>query len=306
MCLISVIIPVYNRCNIVGRAIQSVLGQTLSDYEILVIDDASEDRSELGQHIQSYSDSRIRLICHEVNKGGGAARNTGIREARGEYVAFLDSDDEWLPQKLELQLMAAKEEQGDNWLIYCQSEVRTMRKGLASVSIMPDVGISSDETIGDYLFVGRGWLPTPAMLLPRARALDVLFNEDLPRHQDYDFLLKLEASGCHFRMLSSSMVIVHWEDLHSSARGLNPQKSLDFLNLYKDYISTRARSGFVYQQVVARLLYAGLRRDALKYTRQYIEVRHLSCVQITLLLSGLIFGDDRLVKWALTLKRLVK
>jgi len=97
---ISVIIPSYNRANTIGRAIQSALSQSYQDFEIIVIDDGSTDHTE--EVIRSFQDSRIRYIRHNRNRGGSAARNTGIHAARGEYIAFLDSDDEWLPQKLEL------------------------------------------------------------------------------------------------------------------------------------------------------------------------------------------------------------
>ncbi len=100
---VSVIIPTYNRANLVSRAIKSVLNQTYQDFEIIVVDDCSEDNTE--EIVKSFNDSRIRYIKHKKNKGGSAARNTGIKRARGKYIAFLDDDDEWLPSKLEKQIM---------------------------------------------------------------------------------------------------------------------------------------------------------------------------------------------------------
>lgn len=96
---ISVIIPTYNRAHYVSQAIDSVLAQTFTDYEILVIDDGSIDNTK--EVLQSYLD-KITYIYQE-NKGVSAARNTGLRLARGEWIAFLDSDDIWLPEKLEVQ-----------------------------------------------------------------------------------------------------------------------------------------------------------------------------------------------------------
>jgi len=105
---VSVIIPTYNRVHLVGRAIRSVLNQTYQDFEIIVVDDGSTDNTE--EVVESFNDPRIRYIRHEKNRGGSAARNTGIRASRGEYVAFLDSDDEWLPEKLEKQLSVFEED----------------------------------------------------------------------------------------------------------------------------------------------------------------------------------------------------
>ncbi|MEK7846443.1 MAG: glycosyltransferase family 2 protein [Nitrospinota bacterium] len=102
MSKVSVIIPTYNRAHLLGRAIESVLEQTFQDFELIVVDDASTDGT--GQLIRTFGDKRIRYIQHDMNKGSNASRNTGLRHARGEYVAFLDSDDEWLPEKLEKQL----------------------------------------------------------------------------------------------------------------------------------------------------------------------------------------------------------
>jgi hypothetical protein len=99
---VSVVIPVLNRPLAVRQAIDSVLAQTVQDFELIVVDDGSTDATP--ETLASLSDPRIRVIRHPQRRGGSAARNTGIRAARADYVAFLDSDDEWLPTKLERQL----------------------------------------------------------------------------------------------------------------------------------------------------------------------------------------------------------
>ena len=98
---VSVVIPVYNRERYLAEAIDSVLAQTLTDFELLVVDDGSSDRSL--EVAESYRDPRIRVVRHERNRGMSAARNTGIAEARGRYLAFLDSDDMAYPNRLALQ-----------------------------------------------------------------------------------------------------------------------------------------------------------------------------------------------------------
>ena len=99
---VSVIIPTLNRAQLVHRAIQSVLKQTYEDLELIVVDDGSTD--DLAGSLSRIEDPRFRLVSHAENRGPAAARNTGISEALGQYVAFLDSDDYWLPNKLEVQL----------------------------------------------------------------------------------------------------------------------------------------------------------------------------------------------------------
>ena len=96
---ISVIIPVYNRCILIERAIKSVVGQTISPDEIIVIDDGSTDGTdEIIKN--SYPDI---ILLKQENGGVGCARNNGIKNAKGTWIALLDSDDEWLPEKLEKQ-----------------------------------------------------------------------------------------------------------------------------------------------------------------------------------------------------------
>ena len=113
---VSVIIPTYNRAHLIGRAIQSVLNQTYQDFEIIVVDDGSSDNTE--EVIKKIHDNRIYYYKHEKNKGGAAARNTGINLAKGEYIAFQDSDDEWLPEKLSQQINIIKSLPVDVGMIY--------------------------------------------------------------------------------------------------------------------------------------------------------------------------------------------
>jgi glycosyltransferase involved in cell wall biosynthesis len=99
---VSVVLPVFNGEASIGRAVRSVLGQTISDLELVLVDDGSTDRT--SEVVSGYSEPRLKSIRLERNSGTAAARNVGISRARGEYVAFLDSDDEWLADKLERQL----------------------------------------------------------------------------------------------------------------------------------------------------------------------------------------------------------
>lgn len=95
---VSVIIPVYNADKYIAATVESVLAQTYKNFEILIIDDGSPDKSL--KVCQQFQDSRIKIIC-QANRGLPGARNTGIRHAQGDYIAFLDADDIWLPNKLE-------------------------------------------------------------------------------------------------------------------------------------------------------------------------------------------------------------
>lgn len=99
---VSVIIPTYNRAGSLGRSLGSVLEQTYGDLEVIVVDDASSDHTE--EVVTALDDARVRYLRHTVNRGAAAARNTGLEHASGKYIAFQDSDDEWLPEKLRVQV----------------------------------------------------------------------------------------------------------------------------------------------------------------------------------------------------------
>ena len=104
--MISIVIPLYNKVNTIARALDTVFAQTYQDFEVLVVDDGSTDDSAIV--VERYADPRIRLI-RQANAGVSAARNKGIEEANGEYVAFLDADDEWMPEFLE-EIVALQQE----------------------------------------------------------------------------------------------------------------------------------------------------------------------------------------------------
>src|SRR5262249_42733298 len=107
---VSVVIPTYNRAESILRALDSVLAQTYEDFELIIVDDGSHDDTAIL--IRDVGDHRIRVIIHDTNKGAAAARNTAIRAASGHYIAFLDSDDFWAPEKLERQLAYMAAHQG--------------------------------------------------------------------------------------------------------------------------------------------------------------------------------------------------
>ncbi len=124
---VSVVIPTYNRAGLLRRAVKSVLDQTYQDFEIIVVDDCSTDDTQ--KTLADFKDERIKYVRHNKNKGPGASRNTGIRIARGRYIAFLDSDDEWLPEKLEKQVKKMSESPDKIGIIYGGHEFISEKTG---------------------------------------------------------------------------------------------------------------------------------------------------------------------------------
>lgn len=107
--LVSIVMPVYNSAPFICSSIRSVLAQTCKNWELLIVDDASVDETVSVIEEFSSKDPRIKLFQNSINRGAGAARNIAIEEARGDFIAFLDADDLWLPEKLEVQLKFMQE-----------------------------------------------------------------------------------------------------------------------------------------------------------------------------------------------------
>ncbi len=183
--LVTVIIPSFNRASIVGRAIRSVLGQTYPNWELLVVDDASTDGTE--REVRSYSDKRITYIRHHQNRRVSAARNTGIRSAHGEYVSFLDDDDEWLPEKLAEEVEVLRNSDPEVGLVYTGKTVYDEHGQVLQVRIPTLSGWVYDAML-DRHFIG-----SPSRVTVKKQVLDRVagFDETFVNCQDYDLWLRV-------------------------------------------------------------------------------------------------------------------
>jgi glycosyltransferase involved in cell wall biosynthesis len=182
---VTVIIPTFNRAAIVVRAIRSVLGQTCQDWELIVVDDASTDGTE--QAVRSFSDNRIKYIRHDRNRRVSVARNTGIRCAQGEYVAFLDSDDEWLPEKLQKELEVFRNSDPQVGLVYTGKTILDERGRVLKVRMATKSGWVYDALL-DSDFIG-----SPSRVTVKKQVLDRVagFDETFLNAEDYDLWLRV-------------------------------------------------------------------------------------------------------------------
>lgn len=255
--LISVVIPTYNRAGVIPTTIQSVLAQTYRNLEIIVVDDASADRTQ--EVVSGFSDRRIRYICHEQNRGGSVARNTGVTAAKGSFIAFLDSDDAWLPSKLEVQLAAILGcPEPQNTVIYSPlkslagvpADLKDELRGIYWAERVPQRGKAEIEPVADYLFCEEGVIQTSTLLLHSDLARRTRFDESLKKHQDYGLCLQLEANGAKFIFVEETLAIWnHDPQLDHIGAGRNHRASITFLEKYRHYFSTRAASMFAIQVI---------------------------------------------------------
>ncbi len=300
--LVSVVIPAYNRADVIGRTLASVLAQTCQDFEIVIVDDASRDRDALLAAVARIGDPRIHVIHHDRNRFAAAARNTGVQNARGHFIAFLDSDDEWMPPKLQKQLALVDSDPSRDCVLHCAAEVLTTRSGRLHRSVMPLRGLEPGESITDYLFLSRGYLPTPSVMLPARLAVSHPMREDLRVHEDYELFVRLQRAGVGFLFSPDPLVRVHWEDVSASGRYFDPTVSVGFLSANRDCFSTRAASRFMLNQVVHPLVSRRRFSEAFRIFRQHVRARDLSLPDWMMLASRLVFGDARLVTWAAAVK----
>lgn len=199
--LASVIIPTHNRASMIGRAIDSVLSQTYSNFELLIVSDCSTDNTE--KIVKAYKDSRIQFLKHTESRGASAARNTGIRIAQGKYIAFLDDDDEWTPNKLELQLQVIASSPQEMGLVYTWMEY--VRDGTVIQTHKP--------TVRGYVFnemLSQQVIGACSTVVIKREVIDVVgyFDEMLPRFNDNDYLLRISK---HYRVdfIPQVLTIMH-------------------------------------------------------------------------------------------------
>ena len=198
MTQVSVIIPTFNRADRVPRAVTSVLHQTFPDYEIIVVDDGSDDQTL--ESLSRFGDS-IRLIRHPEKKGVSAARNRGITASRSPLITFLDSDDYWMPEKLEVQV--GYFDKYPDW-VAAQTEEMWIRNG-----IRVNPGKKHLKPTGDIFepSLKRCLVSPSAVMLKRSLLDEVgLFDERFPVCEDYDLWLRI---SCRYpvHLIKRSLVV---------------------------------------------------------------------------------------------------
>ncbi len=215
---VTVVVPIYNSAKTIKRAIDSIVAQTFSDLEIVVVDDGSTDQG--SDVVAQYGISNLNLIKHLHNKGAAAARNTGVVAARGRLIAFLDSDDVWRRDKVERQV-AAINLAGDSisracatgYIFHKRNRTLTVNLDMPAVQFRRDILFGCTISPGTTLLVDR-------------RVFDEVgyFDEDLRRLEDWDWLLRFARwDGGEMLTLSEPLADIY-EDPQGPERS---KKTLD-------------------------------------------------------------------------------
>lgn len=200
---VSVVITAFNRAHIVGRAIASVLAQTFDDYEIVLVDDASSD--DLAGVVAARGWPKLRLVRNPVNRGIGGAKNAGIQAARGRYIAFLDSDDEWLPHKLKRQIAALEARTDGVPLSFtAYTIVRETGQRVARVP-RPSSASWFEAAIRGEMFALGSTLVADRLCFQRVGLLD----ERIRRMEDRDWILRYFDHWSDLAMIYEPSALIH-------------------------------------------------------------------------------------------------
>jgi glycosyltransferase involved in cell wall biosynthesis len=243
MAVVTVVLPTLHRPQLLLRALDSVFMQTHRELEVIVVVDGPDP--ETSAALQSVKDARLRVIENPKSMTAAGARNIGAANATGEWIAFLDDDDEWLPQKLERQLAHAVGR--GTVLVTCLSKIVAPDY----TAIAPDLIYDNRTPLDEYLFDRAslssppGFIQTSSHLVPRDLYIRAPFKTDNP-HDDWDYLLTLSKRlGVRIETVPEVLTIVHVDEPRPSlSRSGTWAASLAWIDSTRSILTRRAYSGF--------------------------------------------------------------
>lgn len=213
--LVSIIMPAYNAEKTLSQAIRSVLAQTWQDFELIIIDDCSTDGTKALAQSFCEKDSRVRLLSNEQNSGASVTRHNGITQARGQWLAFLDSDDAWAPDKLGKQMQTQKQHNAD--LIFTGSAFMDHESAPKSWTLhVPD-------TISYRKLLKQNLISNSSVVVRRDRYLECeCLSEGL--HEDFVCWLRMLRGGALARGIDEPLLIYRLSPHSKSGNKLKAAK----------------------------------------------------------------------------------
>ena len=187
--LVSVVIPTHSGSDIITRAVDSVLAQTYKEVEVIVVDDnglETDEQKKTSLAMQKYADNNnVHYIAHKVSKHGAAARNTGIKNSKGEYIAFLDDDDYFKTDNIENHVNALKSQSAEYGISYCG--MKLIRKGFRDEYMYPKYeGDALLDFLTEHIQIGSSQIMVTKAVIDETNG----FDESFKRHQDWEFIAR--------------------------------------------------------------------------------------------------------------------
>ena len=275
--LISVIIPVFNRGEIITGVINSLNLQSFINFEVIFIDDYSLVPLEITLFkLKDTINFTYRVERNEKNRGVSYSRNKGVAISKGEFICFLDSDDEWYPKKLEINLKAISKATG---LIFAMSKTSVARK--ETISVLPKTDFSIYDSGEEYLFEHGHFAQVSSFFLSKALADKIKFNEALKQYEDFLYFIDAVRMAEYKIFVDETLVI--WNDKPAPDR-LSHQKdylqAIDFLDATDQNIEHRFRSAFYVRFVMPYYFYSNV---SMSFSMIYYCIRKSKTPKKTLL-----------------------
>lgn len=243
--LVTAVIPTRNRPSLVVRAVRSVLRQEAIPLEIVIVVDGPDDSTLRA--LTAIDDPRVRTLPLQSSVGGSEARNTGARSARGEWIAFLDDDDEWLPGKLRSQFEQLHTLADPQQFIFCGQVLARSPEGEA---VWPEK--SPAAPYSEYLLVrnrltyGEGLIQTSTILAHRTLLDRVPFQAGLKKHQDWDWVLRATAEGAQIAFLKQPLAIWNLDEGRARVSSENSWRvSMEWIRSSRNRVTPRAYASFI-------------------------------------------------------------
>lgn len=243
MPLVSAVIPTFGRAALVRRAVVSALAQTHSEIEVVVVVDG--DDPETVATLAAVADPRLRVLVNAAKLGARATRDAGVDAARGDWIAFLDDDDEWLPAKIERQLAIAPADG--------RAVLATMYRVVSPLGtlIRPARPHDGRQPIDEWLFGRATWtkggeamLQCSALMFPRAMFARLRFA-DTGQHEDWELAIRaVKSLGYRFLMVPEALTVYHLSTAASLSKTFAWRGSLEWIDRLRDVVSPRAYAGF--------------------------------------------------------------
>jgi glycosyltransferase involved in cell wall biosynthesis len=273
---VSVVIPTRFRPELVTRAVSSVLSQTYPDFEVVVVVDGPDDATRAA--LEDLGDDRVRLIVLAERGGAPNARNIGAASALGRWTALLDDDDEWLPEKLEVQLKLAGEARCATPVVATRLLNRTPRAEYVMPRRLPADGepLSEYFTVRRGLFHGEGFIQTSTILAPTELFARVPFTVGLRRQQELDWTLRADKHE-DVALIVAEQPLVIWhqdEDRERISLEMPWEEQLAWLRDSRDLFTPKAYAAFtmsVLSSMAAPTRSAAVFREILAEARGYGE-----------------------------------